>query len=87
MNSKGDSYYVDLLKGVAYREHPVDMHYQRLYEREKNVTATWTQIRRGTLYERFKLEDVSFKLPHMVLQMQKAMNVLVNLNPISEMQT
>lgn len=28
---------MDLLKGVAYEEHPVDMHYQRLYEKAKKV--------------------------------------------------
>lgn len=35
----------------------------------------------------FKLEEVSTRLPLMVRQKQKELNILVELNPISEIQT
>lgn len=37
VNSKGESYYVNLNNKKAYVDHPVDMHYQRLFEKMKNV--------------------------------------------------
>jgi hypothetical protein len=53
-NRYGDIYYINLQDRLAYFDHPIDMHYKKLYSEINNLTMPY--------FRSFKIEQIAASL-------------------------